>query len=480
MEGEEVCQRQSWHRACPRSVEVRPCLDPGRGNGLFAHRSFTPGDVLFEEDPVSGLALLMFDEAQCSKHCSNCTQRLPPRGLPTSASLPSCTSGCGAVYCSEGCRQDAWQVHHEVLCPAVNEAWAAFEQHAKDCANEYYVLAARALASLRHDPPLGPSAGSCGGGLDAPPAASSSSPCTKPPVSNSRAWLAAPWAGYASKPWWETMRRPRYESSSSSCSSRSSGGDSRRRGRAEKKEEGQRERGDAKSLKRGEESRRHGSSDSGSNSSSKGGSGEEEGSQASSSPSLDRFFQAKVREQTAETAAMLLAALGGALTKGGVAERLLLSSSAGGGAGGCIAAAARAAEGGGGHEAAAAVGTVAEGEEFGHLVGLLRVNALSVQAAALSLRAAQQEVAPLMGAVADNHVATSVRGMAIYAVTSAMNHAADANCFVASDPHFPRRCSVQASRHIDAGEELCIDYLEGAAYDAGERLAILRVQYSIQ
>jgi len=372
--------RRSWCRDCDEGIEVLPCQDPSRGNGLFARRSFQDGEVILEEDPVSGLAMLLGDEAKSEKNCAHCTLQ-----LQGGAVMPvPCRRACGVVYCSEACRDAAWWAHHEVLCAASNEAWAAFEAHAYECANEYYVLAARALATLRHDQD------------DADRSSSDD------------VWSALPWAGYASRPWWETMRRPSYGGSSSSSSGCVSDGGDRERDKVETR-----------------------NSD---------GCSEEalDSNGESSDSSLDRFFISKVREQTAETVTMLRAALAqGGLPQGGLANTMLCS----------------------------------DAEGFGRLVGLLRVNALTVQAAKSDTSTA----------VLGNETQTGnvVKGLAIYAVTSAMNHMTSANCYVASNPQLPQHCLVCTSRRIEPGEELCINYLEGAPFDAEQRHGILKWQYGI-
>lgn len=362
------------------------------------------------------MSILMFDEARAESYCSHCTLRLP---VGPSCRPVVCPRACGAAYCSEACQQDAWWAHHEVLCPAENEAWAAFEAHARECANEYYILAARALASLRH-----------GGSVEA----------------GADAWQATPWASYAARPWWETMRRPNYSGSSTSggsSSSRSSRSNSCTSSAGCNREAGKRRGGcegppsgtKAEASKERQQQERAESdgkdSDAGSSS-----------PESSDCSSLDRFFVARVREQTAETADLLREALArGALPTGGVAEALLSQGA----------------------------------EGFGRLVGLLRVNALSVQSQVAGQPDGADSRPP--PSTEQDHV---VKGMAIYAVTSAMNHAGDASCFAASDPGgCPRRCLIQTSRHVAAGEELHINYLEGAPFDDAERQAILRCQYGI-
>ncbi|CAE8651743.1 unnamed protein product, partial [Polarella glacialis] len=359
---------------CPPCVEVVPC--PGKGNGLFAKEAFSEGDVLFEENPVCGTAILMFSEKErAAAHCAHCTVH-----LGTGAEAESCPRHCGLRYCSKECLGEAWWAHHAILCSAVNPAYVAYEEHARECSNEYYILAARALAGLRHK------------------------------GDDSSALHSAPWSGYASPLWWETMRRPVYGGSSSSSSSQSDC-------------EAQTTWGSCPASAKG-------SSDDG------GGS------------SMDRFFQSTVQAQTAETASLLLAALEADIDGNSTDPKCR------------------------GHQLLQGV------EGLGRLVGLLRVNALGVMASPSPGEEGQSEPeeAPKEGAGSSDGL---VRGMAMYAVASAMNHDATPNCYVASDPYAPVRCIVKAMRPIALGEEISIDYLQSAPFSAKERQAILENQYGI-
>ncbi|CAJ1399820.1 unnamed protein product [Effrenium voratum] len=346
---------QPWRRVCPEGLEVRPCggADVVKGNGLFTTRALEEGQLLFQEDPVDGMALLMFDEPNRENHCQHCLRRF------FGGAEVGCPQNCGARYCCGVCRSNA-SVHHDVLCAAANPHWADFEQQARECGNEYYLLAARALAA---------------------------------DGSESDAWAA--WADYAAPPWWETMRRPAYSDSSASCT--------------------------------GEHSSR------------------------SSSPvfdsedkaSLDRFFRDAVRSQTADMALLL--------------QRVLECSAPG---------------------VESLPAKELSAEALGRLMGLVRVNAMAVVAASDDLApfAASSESG---SSSQDSSEAPLARGMAIYAVTSAMNHASDANCFVASDPSAPQRCLVQTLRPVVPGEELCINYLQGSHYTEEQRREVLQQQYNI-
>jgi hypothetical protein len=70
--------------------------------------------------------------------------------LPQCSAIP-CSSGCGSVYCSEKCRDLAWQHSHELLCRAggagVDAAFSSLQKHAAS-KNEIFLLAAQAVACM--------------------------------------------------------------------------------------------------------------------------------------------------------------------------------------------------------------------------------------------------------------------------------------------------------------------------------------------
>lgn len=377
--------RDPWCRHCPSSVTVRPCTgdDKIKGNGLFSCVAAAPGELLIEEEPVCGTAILMFDEDNAADHCMHCTVH-----LPSCNEAVACPNRCGSLYCSTACLEDALWAHHAALCPAKNKSWAAFEKHARECSNEYYILAARSLALVRHQD-------------------QNTNHTTN---DNSDTWSAMPWSCYASRPWWETMRRPAYASSSDSEGEVSP---------ATNIEAEVESPGSAKNASSANEIESDGDNDNDSDS-------------QSNSSSLDRFFVSQVRQQTIETAKLLQCAL---------SEGSALSSLSG--------------------------EFLADDEALGRLVGLLRVNALAVRSASAE---------DLDDSGSDSR---EVRGMAIYAIACAMNHSSVPNCYVASDPDVPHRCCVRAYCQVSVGDELCINYLEGAAYAVEEKRNILQVQYSI-
>lgn len=438
--------RSVWRRDTELATfEVLPCADASRGNGLFAVCDAEADVDLFQEEPVPGTAIMLLKEhAKASprqgarplqaRNCAHCAVPVPDR-----SAIHRCSGWCDAAYCSARCRELAWEWHHEALCPATNAAWARFLDHAAECSNEYYVVAARLIAALRAKSDDG----------------AESAGCCDPP----------PWSGYAAPPWWETMRRPRYGSSSASSQGESASDSASSEGDecqspaqldgAAVGVGGQPPSGGCGSPQAPFERTRSSSC----GGSEPQGSAEDERARSSTSDasvpvgrasggcssegrtskdgdsSLDRFFVAAVRQQTAETVGLLRDALAGVLVPG------------------CPASVA-----------------LAEGSEgFGRLVGMLRVNALSVQADRPCGESGRAARGPRMA-----------RGLAIYALTSAMNHSDQPNCYVASDPARPSLAVVRAMMSITAGDELCIDYLQGAPFGAGDRRRILRRQYGIE
>ena len=180
--------------------------------------------------------------------------------------------------------------------------------------------------------------------------------------------------------------------------------------------------------------------------------------------SLDRMFVSKVKEQTLETVSLLLRALQPDAVASGPDDELPVPEPP--------------------EALLALLESPAALEVLGRLIGLIRINSLSVQAASPPGEEAPTEPRGA-GASAEGSSprgegpAPVVKGMATYAVASIMNYHPEPNCFVASDPQAPRRALVQVCRPVAVGDELCINYLAGAPFDAEERENILRFQYGI-
>jgi len=187
------------------NVEIRRNAGGGKGRGLFATKSFSRCDVVFEDDPIIGLQhtdnkseawacdrclrtlgtvcssldSFLFDPIQSKspltpsfaplialvgsleeKRRYLASRREGSCGASTSNGPPSfqcvsCRGGCEETYCSERCESEAWRRYHHLLCPASTKASAAcaadllseFGVHA-DTTNDIFKLAARFFALL--------------------------------------------------------------------------------------------------------------------------------------------------------------------------------------------------------------------------------------------------------------------------------------------------------------------------------------------
>lgn len=85
------------------------------GVGLHAPRSFAVGHLLLAERWLVGIPL-----AGSKNACEQCL-----RVCAWSPVNTDCSMGCGARYCSETCRADAWRQHHCLLCTAQSSDIAA-------------------------------------------------------------------------------------------------------------------------------------------------------------------------------------------------------------------------------------------------------------------------------------------------------------------------------------------------------------------
>ncbi|KAJ8128933.1 hypothetical protein O1611_g4700 [Lasiodiplodia mahajangana] len=108
-------------------VEVKQSRIPGAGNGLFARKTFSPGDsvVIVDRPLVAELEIdRMLDTcAWCFQRAeTNPTERMiaASMGLPNgSAEIKNCT-GCQRVgYCSKPCQSKAWKREHKYECKII-------------------------------------------------------------------------------------------------------------------------------------------------------------------------------------------------------------------------------------------------------------------------------------------------------------------------------------------------------------------------
>ncbi|KOB70030.1 SET and MYND domain-containing protein 5, partial [Operophtera brumata] len=111
-----------------------------KGKGLFATKMYEPGDIILEEDPLVSCQFA-WNAAYRYLACDYCMRPLetpeqnvrrlackPDIVLPHSncyesnlANLTSC-SQCEVLYCSEGCKQQAFATYHRTLCHDTRDA----------------------------------------------------------------------------------------------------------------------------------------------------------------------------------------------------------------------------------------------------------------------------------------------------------------------------------------------------------------------
>ncbi|KAI1328490.1 SET domain-containing protein [Xylariaceae sp. FL0255] len=113
-----------------KGVEVKESAIPNAGRGLFATKSFSPGDIVFAVDRplVSEVnAEHMADTCAwcCQRAATDPTERVSSKamGLPSGLiEVKSCT-GCKRVsYCSKKCQAKAWKREHKYECAALKPA----------------------------------------------------------------------------------------------------------------------------------------------------------------------------------------------------------------------------------------------------------------------------------------------------------------------------------------------------------------------
>lgn len=142
------------------SIFVSVCQEqmrPERGRCLVSTQNITEGDLILVERPVA-VAQFAWNEACGYRACGWCLRSLETAAemftrlaaLPSPPALPhpeccsstpelsvKCKEGCAAQYCTEDCRNSAWQQHHKYLCTEgphggrvakLYEAWREFHQ----------------------------------------------------------------------------------------------------------------------------------------------------------------------------------------------------------------------------------------------------------------------------------------------------------------------------------------------------------------
>jgi len=115
---------------------------PDKGKGLFASKNFNEGEVIFEEKPLV-CSQFLWNSMYKYTACGGCMKSLETaeqmaRRLTGNASLelPYASKCCEITllgqtivnchrcqikYCSEECRESAWEQHHRTLCLGENQ-----------------------------------------------------------------------------------------------------------------------------------------------------------------------------------------------------------------------------------------------------------------------------------------------------------------------------------------------------------------------
>jgi len=151
-------------------------ISESKGKGLVAQRAFKKGDVILEENPVV-CSQFSWNELYKYRACEYCLRSLETAeemaqrltGQPgLSLPFPECCSvdpsqfsacpQCQVLYCSETCRQLAWDQYHQVLCmgPSREDPTHPLAQLAETWRSFHYppettsiMLLARILAMLK-------------------------------------------------------------------------------------------------------------------------------------------------------------------------------------------------------------------------------------------------------------------------------------------------------------------------------------------
>ncbi|GAM17617.1 hypothetical protein SAMD00019534_007920, partial [Acytostelium subglobosum LB1] len=159
-------------------VVTRRFISEAKGRGLFAEKQFEKDEVIFTEPPL--FAVQHVYNRPIAWTCGNCfrflgslnrqinhyrrlfnlkdkTELVPLPDNTTATphefqtAVLSCFAKCGEKYCSEACRQTAFQNHHQILCVGEHtpetSALYQFKKHAIET-NELFFLGAQVIAYL--------------------------------------------------------------------------------------------------------------------------------------------------------------------------------------------------------------------------------------------------------------------------------------------------------------------------------------------
>ncbi|KAK4540805.1 hypothetical protein LTR36_008882 [Oleoguttula mirabilis] len=106
------------------NVEIRPSTITGAGDGIFAKKTFAPGDIILSlaRPLVTELDKGRLDDTCawcCSRAATDPHERASSRkmGLPAGFTEVKACTGCNTIkYCSKACQSKAWKLEHKHEC----------------------------------------------------------------------------------------------------------------------------------------------------------------------------------------------------------------------------------------------------------------------------------------------------------------------------------------------------------------------------
>ena len=154
-------------------AEIRQAT-PNKGRGLFAKTEIKEGDIILEEAPIIAAQFLW--NATCRYlACDHCLRSLEtaeemarrltgnqflvlphPQACNVNKELFAQCFQCQVTYCSEECRQNAWQEYHQTLCSQPTDNATAIDNLKEAWKSIHYppetssiMLAVRLLARIK-------------------------------------------------------------------------------------------------------------------------------------------------------------------------------------------------------------------------------------------------------------------------------------------------------------------------------------------
>eukprot|EP00123_Amoebidium_parasiticum_P015120 comp22796_c1_seq1/m.35727 comp22796_c1_seq1/g.35727 ORF comp22796_c1_seq1/g.35727 comp22796_c1_seq1/m.35727 type:complete len:416 (-) comp22796_c1_seq1:115-1362(-) len=166
MEPAEKDYFDAYSRDLPLKVTY---MGEGRGKGVVSTREISEGEVVFKEKPL--VAIQHVANRSKAIVCDQCFRfigtlqlqvdnllgeghvQLPPLdGInPQESFCPiyQCANGCGALYCSELCRNLSYDNHHRLLCPGEDDdhPWWHLYRFALET-NDIFLLVTRGISTV--------------------------------------------------------------------------------------------------------------------------------------------------------------------------------------------------------------------------------------------------------------------------------------------------------------------------------------------